>query len=132
MADKRVFFSYSTDDRAFADELRQAMTADHHVQVWDPAAAVSAGSMIEDPITENLSKSDLFVYIIPEKEGSGKWSLFELGAAKALGRKIVAVLRDSGRVANSGVAASLADLLVVDGDRKSPKEVARKILEKAA
>ncbi len=132
MADTRVFISYSVDDRDFADELRQAMMADKRVQVLDPASAIAGGNRIEDSIDENLSKSDVFVYIIPAREGSGKWSLFELGAAKALGKKIVAVLPDSERVANSSVAASLADSLVLDDDRKSPKEIARKILEKAA
>jgi TIR domain-containing protein len=130
MADKRVFFSYSWDDRAFADELRQAM-AEHHVHVWDPASDLAVGSEIPD-IKKTLTNSDLFVYIIPEKEGSGKGSLLELGAAKALGKRIIAVLPDSGRVANSAVAARLADLLVVNEGRRSPKDIVKKILERAA
>ena len=58
--------------------------------------------------------------------------MLELGAAKALGKRIVAVLPDSARFANSTVAGKLADMLVVDQDPKSPAEMARKILEKVA
>lgn len=132
MADKKIFISYTADDRAFADELRRAMMAHHDVQVWDPVSAIMPGGKIEETIKANLNSSDLFVYIIPEKEGSGKWSLFELGAAKALRKRIVAVLPDTGRVANSAVAAKLADSLVVSQDRNSAKEIAERILEKAA
>lgn len=132
MADTRVFFSYSIDDRSFADELRKALMAEHDVQVWDPASALSSGKSIDETINENLSKSDLFVYIIPRKEGSGKWSLFELGAAKALGKRIIAVLPDSARVANSAVAASLADSVVVSQNERSAEELAKSILAKAA
>lgn len=132
MADKKIFFSYSSDDRVFADELREAMMSEVDVHVWDSASAIRPGTKIEEVINEELNASDIFVYIIPEKEGAGKWSLLELGAAKALGKRIVAILPDSTRVANSAVAASLADSLIVNQDRKSAKETARKILEKAA
>jgi hypothetical protein len=132
MADKKVFLSYSSDDQVFVDELRKAMMSENDVQVWDPAYAVEPGTKTEEVINAELNTSDIFVYIIPEKEGAGKWSLLELGAAKALGKRIVAVLPDSTHVANSAVAASLADSLIVNRDRKSAKETARKILEKAA
>jgi hypothetical protein len=125
--DKRIFISYSLSDRPIADKLRKAL-ADFHVQIFDPADA-GTGEKAFDQIEQALKGADLFVYIVPEKEGSGKWSLSELGAAKALGKRIMAVLADSGRVANSEVAAKLADSLVLD---QSPNEVARKILEEAA
>jgi hypothetical protein len=127
MADnKRVFISYSADDRKFADALREALTS-HHTQVLDPAV-MDPGENPIDFMEQTLRSSDVFVYVIPEKEGSGKSSLIELGAAKALGKKIVAVLQDSGRVANSEVAAKLADSLLLD---QSPNDIARKILEAA-
>ncbi|MFL5071874.1 MAG: hypothetical protein ACJ8D9_20020, partial [Xanthobacteraceae bacterium] len=100
--------------------------------ILDPIYNTEAGDKFEDLIRDVLSQSDVFVYIVPEKEGSGKWSLFELGAAKALGKRIVAVLPDSSRVANSEVAARLADLFVVDERSKPSNEIARKILEEAA
>jgi len=127
---KRVFISYSMADRAFADKLRHAMSKEQ-AEILDPIYNTEAGDKFEDLIRDVLSQSDVFVYIVPEKEGSGKWSLFELGAAKALGKRIVAVLPDSSRVANSEVAARLADLFVVDERSKPSNEIARKILEAA-
>jgi hypothetical protein len=132
MANRKVFVSYSIDDRVFADQLREALIAERNVQVLDPTSALAAVNEVDDLVIANLKGSDLFVYIVPEKEGSGKLSLYQLGAAKALGKRIVAVLPDSARVANSAVAARLADALVVDQDRASTKEIARRILEKAA
>jgi TIR domain len=126
----RIFLSYSLDDREFAERLRAAMN-EENVEVWDPVS-VSAGDKFQDSIDDALKQADVFVYVIPEREGSGKWSLFELGAAKALGKRIVAVLPDTGRIANSAVAAKLADRLVVDENAKSPSGTVRKILEKAA
>jgi nucleoside 2-deoxyribosyltransferase len=126
----RVFLTYSLDDREFAERLRAAMT-DENVEVWDPVS-VTAGEKFQDSIEDALKQADVVVYVIPEREGSGKWSLFELGAAKALGKRIVAVLPDTGRIANSAVAARLADRLVVDENAKSPSGTVRKILEKAA
>ncbi|SRR5579883_189842 len=132
MAKRKIFFSYSSDDRAFADELRHAVTTGRDVQVWDAASTVTPGHASDELISENLSSSDLFVYIVPEREGAGKLSLIELGAAKALGKRIVAVLPNSARVANSAVAAKLADTLVVNQDRGSTQDIATTILEKAA
>jgi hypothetical protein len=131
MAHKTIFFSYSKEDRAFADKLRNAMIAQSDVQVWDPASLMT-GATIEEVIREKLKSSDLFVYIVPQREGSGKWSLFELGAAKALGKRIVAVLPNSKHFANSALAAQLADSLVVNQDSNSTTEIAKQILEKAA
>src|SRR5262249_59763516 len=104
---------------------------DENVEVWDPVS-VTAGEKFQDSIEDALKQADVFVYVIREREGSGKWSLFELGAAKALGKRIVAVLPDTGRIANSAVAARLADRLVVDENAKSPSGTVRKILEEAA
>ena len=131
MADKlRVFLSYTRDDQAFVDQLRTAMD-DQNVQVWDPTSVV-VGGQFQDEIDDALKQSDIFVYVIPEREGAGKWSLFELGAAKALGKRIVAVLPDSRRVANSAVAAKLADTVVLNENANSTPDTVRKILEKAA
>jgi TIR domain len=127
---KRVFFSYSIADQAFADKLRNAMVRPD-VEIVDPIE-LTPGDDVADTIQEALSQSDLFVYVIPEKGGSGKWSLFELGAAKALGKRIVAVLPDSSRMANSEVATRLADLLLVEKADTPASDIAQKILENAA
>lgn len=124
----RVFLSYSSSDQGLAERLRAAML-DQNIQVWDPVQ-IPAGGNIDDQVQEALRMSDLFVYLIPEKEGSGKWSLFELGAAKALGKRIVAVLPDGSRLANSVVAAKLANTVVLD--EKKPSDTVRRILDKAA
>jgi hypothetical protein len=128
---RRVFFSYAAGDRVFAESLRKAMDS-YPVQIFDPLSDVDLGQDWPSQIGDEITKSDLMVFIVPEKEGSGKSSLFELGAAKALGKRIVAVLPNSARAANTEVAARLADLLLLDVESKPASEIVRKILEKAA
>jgi len=128
-----IFISHAVDDRQFAETLRQALTlTDHPVDVFDPYKDVKVGDDWSAVVEDKIRDSDVFVYIVAGKAGLGKASLYEVGAAKALGKRIVAVLPNSSRVANTEVAARLADDLVLDADSKPTSEIVRKILGKAA
>jgi hypothetical protein len=130
---RNIFISHAADDRQFAEELRQALTlTDQSVDVFDPYSDTKVGEDRSAVIEEKIRDSDVFVYIVAGKAGLGKSSLFEVGAAKALGKRIVAVLPNSARVANTEVAARLADDLVLDAESKPTSEIVKKILEKAA
>ena len=42
---------------------------EENVEVWDPVS-VSAGDKFQDSIDDALKQADVFVYVIPEREGS--------------------------------------------------------------
>jgi hypothetical protein len=68
-----------------------------------------AGTDISSAILRSLRRADLVVFVVPRFEGQGKAALAELGAARAIGKRIVSVLPDTTRAANSDVATALSE-----------------------
>lgn len=124
---RTVFLSYASDDRAFAAQIRDAV-AQRGAEAVDADSVVQPGSDVGGAAMEALRSADLFVFVVPEKEGSGRWALMELGAAKALGKRIVALMPDRHRAGNSEVAVRLSDVLVLDAGEKPATRVAEQLL----
>lgn len=112
----RVFLSYATEDQAYAARLKKALEASG-AETFDPARDLEPGAEFADAILKSLRRADLVVFVVPRFEGQGKSALVELGAARALGRRIVSVFPDRTRVANSDVAMALSEAHYLDGSR---------------
>lgn len=115
MADpgRRVFLAYARSDQGFATRLTRALTR-RGAQSLDVAADLQPGDDIEEALLSDLRASDIVVFVIPEREGAGKNALAELGAAYALGKRIVAVAPDTARFHNAEVARLLSGSAIVD------------------
>jgi nucleoside 2-deoxyribosyltransferase len=112
----RIFLSYAPEDRAFAARLKRAFGA-RGAETFDPIDDLRPGEDISSGILRRLRRADMVVFVVPRYEGQGKAALVELGAAKALGKRIVSVLPDRARAANSEVASALGETYYFTDDR---------------
>ena len=115
----RVFISYAASDEAFSKRLRRAL-ADRGAQVFDPHTDMTPGTAWDSALLSQLRKSDLVIFVVPRYEGEGKKALYEIGAARAVGKPVVSILPDQVRRANNDVAAVIGRTYSVDagGDLK--------------
>lgn len=124
---KRVFLSYAEADNAFAEELRRILVLHGAAVVLDSTVLLSSGD-VQEALLRALKESDLVTFVVPRREGEGKNALFEIGAARALGKPIVSVVSDPARSQNADVARVLSRSPLVDASRLSDDALADAIL----
>jgi hypothetical protein len=111
-----VFLSFGKDDAEFARGLASRLKH-AGVVTTDGSADVAPGTERSSAILRALEKSDKVVFVVPSREGNGKNALVELGAARALGKPILAVMPDSTRAWNSEIARAVSNSAVLDASR---------------
>jgi nucleoside 2-deoxyribosyltransferase len=121
----KAYISYSLKDAAFAASLRERIEQDG-VRVFDPLRDVPPGVNFIVHLREEIEDSDALILVVPEIGASqANTALFEAGAAKALGKPILAVMPDSiGREAPT----SIADFAIFDASKKPMEEVVRTLV----
>jgi hypothetical protein len=124
----RVFLSYALDDRPFAERLARVLSA-RGAETFDPVKDFEPGENWSDAILKSLRRADLLVFVVPRFEGQGKSALVEVGAAKAMGKRIVSVLPDRARAANTEVATALGETHYLGNDRDLNKWADRVLSE---
>lgn len=90
----RVFLSYAASDRERARWLRRLLDLRTDVRVFTEDA-LSAGEEWEPKLRTALAESDVFLVLLSDEALQSKWVLQELGAAWALGKRIVFVAERS-------------------------------------
>ena len=115
-ASRNVFLSYSSNDTEFAAHLTSILR-DRGISILGTGAGIKIGDDIAKGISEALKISDTLIFVVPSREGEGRNALAELGAAKALGKRIVAVMPNSSRAWNSDFARQISDASIVDASR---------------
>jgi TIR domain len=122
----RVFFSYAANDGPFvaklAKSLRQAGVA-----TFDSAGGTKDGESSFATLRKELNASDAVLFVVPAHQGEGRWALAEIGAARMLDKKIIGVLRDRMRFANSSVARALSNGALIDASELSQAALATTI-----
>jgi nucleoside 2-deoxyribosyltransferase len=126
---RRVFLSYAHGDRAFGAKLRRGLT-DAGVDTFD-AAHTAAGESVFEKLRRQIADSDLVVFVVPSFEGEGRWTLAEVGAARALEKQIIAILPNSARYANSNFARAITELPILDASRISDSALINTIVSSA-
>ena len=116
-------------DRDFAAQLSSEI-AKAGAKTYD-MSSLKSGEHIFAAFRRELNAADLFVLLVPPHEGEGKNALLEIGAAKAMNKRILAVLPERRRYANSGFASSLSDFLMLDASKLSMKALASSIVTSA-
>lgn len=127
----RIFLSYASGDREFVAKLNRALTA-RGAATFDPHKDLNPGEDLSASIIGRLKQTDMLVFVVPRFEGQGKSALVELGAAKALGKRIVAVLPDRARAANSDVASALGHTYFLDATNENVGILADQVLSDLA
>jgi nucleoside 2-deoxyribosyltransferase len=127
MADHKVFISYSQPDlewaRGFADALRQ-----RGVGVWFDQFEITPGENLRDALESGLRQSDVFVTLLNPKESSRPALFFELGAAIAMNKRVVAIVPKDVDAAQFPFELRLRKYLL----RDSPEETADELSQALA
>src|SRR6266576_5060378 len=86
-----VFISYAHSDRKEAERLVKALRAGS-IAGWLDKADIAAGNSIPSAVRDALKRSSAVVVLLSPRALQSEWVQFEIGAAEALGKKIVPVL----------------------------------------
>jgi nucleoside 2-deoxyribosyltransferase len=129
MASKKLFLSYSLRDREFARRLRERLSKMGLI-VDEVTGEAKGGKRWVEAIRKHIESSDAMLAVIPENgRGTANSVFFEIGAARALDKPILAVIPDSkGDESNRELPASLRGMLVLDAANKSLDAVANTLV----
>jgi hypothetical protein len=86
-----VFISYARSDSDEAGRLVKALRAGN-VTGWLDKADIAAGESIPSAVRDALKRSSAVVVLLSPSALHSQWVQFEIGAAEALGKKIVPVI----------------------------------------
>lgn len=79
---QRLFLSYSSADRAAAEEIAQALAVDGH-EVFFDQRALNASDNYGERIRRSIAKADWFIFLISKRSlASGSFTITELGLAQ--------------------------------------------------
>jgi nucleoside 2-deoxyribosyltransferase len=121
-----VFISHSRADRAFAERLGSGIRA-LGANVVSDETRLKPGESFDHALREALEASDAVVLVVPEpRTAQANNAFFEAGAARALGKPLVAVLpnADPGRVGELPPDG----LAVFDGSKFATEALAKSIV----
>lgn len=119
----RVFLSYNKADRAMAETVAQSL-ARSGVETWLDLD-VAAGSNWIDELRTKLQQSDAFVAIVSDTAGDSSFMGVELGAAKALDKRILLITQ--GDTALRAPYSGLDQSQSLNAGGMSPDEIASTI-----
>ena len=128
----RIFLTYASADSSFAETLSGEL---HKLDNGIRTVAIADAGPIDKVfglIKQSLINSDLVVFIVPSQEGEGQWALAALGAAKVLGKSILAVMPDRVRYPNSVYLRTLLDRPVLDASNMVMPLLAQRVLASVA
>ena len=118
-----LFISYALADRKYAQDLTTALRS-KGFDVFQDHESVVASEDFSESILSSLRNAALVLFVVPKESGEGKNALYEVGAAKALWKKIFAVMPHGRASGGRDVALGLADLIFLDTSETEPDRVA--------
>ncbi|HTV31847.1 MAG TPA: toll/interleukin-1 receptor domain-containing protein [Methylocella sp.] len=126
---KDVFISYSHGDRKWAEDLARLMTK-RGVSVFSDFD-LQPGTEWAEVIRKELEKASALVLLIPSVDVPNRNNIwFEAGAAKALGKRILAVLPPNRRSVDlPSDIADIVDILVLDADKRPLESIAETLTQ---
>lgn len=122
---ERIFISYSREDEAFVRELVTQL-AEVAITGWMDAADITAGTAIKSVLRDAIKGAKAVIVLISRNAIASRWIDFEIGAAEAMGKRLIPVLI-SGEGIEPDIPEGLTDLPLLDARGKSPAQVAREI-----
>lgn len=90
----KIFLSYAIADRQWANALESALRV-HGLEVSDWPSDFKIGGDLEEHFRRRIEAVDLVVPILTEQSVHSPHVMFELGAAKALGKQVIPVVKAS-------------------------------------
>ncbi len=128
MAKPQFFISYShADDPEWVRRFSKSL-AKKGIPVWMDELKVRAGDDIRDAIEKGMRESDTVVSIISADDPRSPNTLFELGAALGMGKRLVAIVPENFDPASLPFSLRTRRFLV----RHSPEETADALVGEAS
>ena len=120
----KAFISYSHRDKGWVRSLVENLV-NEGVDVWLDEKEISVGESIADKIEEGLRSSDSLVLVISPENIQSSNLFFELGAALAMGKRVIPVVDENVPVKDLPPPIRLKRFLL----RGDPQETAREIAD---
>lgn len=86
-----VFISYARSDRDEAERFVEALRG-AKVTGWLDQADIAAGDSVPSAIRDALKDSSAVIVLLSPRALHNSWVQFEIGAAEALGKKILPII----------------------------------------
>lgn len=117
-----VFISYSYADKDYANFLSKSLEGRGIDAQFD--VDIPVGGNFSDIILKMIQESNAVIFLVPADSNSSRNALFEVGAAKAMRKKIIALMPHGRQSSARDIAMAVADIILIDVANKSPDEVA--------
>jgi hypothetical protein len=117
----KFFLAYSPADKKYAASLA-AEIEQRGASVWQDEGSLAPGVEWEASLREALNDSGATILLLPREGAKGaNNAIFEAGAAKALGKKVIVVSRGPG---DREFPKNIADMAIFDAENKPMQEIA--------
>jgi hypothetical protein len=80
---KKVFISYSYEDKEFVEWLRDKLQ-DLDIDIWYDQQELQLGDSIKEKITQGIQASSAFIVVLSKSSRTSNWMRFELNSALLL------------------------------------------------
>ena len=128
---KRVFISYSYQDKEFVEWLQDKLK-DFDIEFWYDQAEIGVGESIKEKVNEGLNSSSAFILVLSHSSKNSEWVKYEMNSALLLNaiKKGISILPI--KIDDSEVPADLSGYLYADFSKDKDKglELLRKSLLK--
>lgn len=125
----KFFLAYSRADRDYAASLAAEIER-LGGSVWRDEEVFAPGVDWEAALREALGNSGATILVLPRVGAKGaNNAIFEAGAAKALGKKVLVVARGPG---DREFPSNIADMAIFDAENKPFREIAGALVRHAA
>ncbi|MGO9004487.1 MAG: toll/interleukin-1 receptor domain-containing protein [Beijerinckiaceae bacterium] len=123
---KHVFVSYAREDADLAKNLARLMSSRGASVYLD--TDIGQGDLWSGVVRREIERASALVLLIPSDDVPNRNNIwFEAGAAKALGKRVLAVLPPNRRLVD--LPADIADILVLDADKRPLESIADTLIQ---
>ena len=122
---QRIFVSYSREDEV---SVRHLLAELRKVEVTGRLddADISTGSAISTAIHNAIKEASAVIVLLSPASLNNSWVHFEMGAAQAMDKTIIAVILQGEGIENQ-LPESLSNITYLDARSESLSQIARKI-----
>lgn len=122
----RVFLSYSSEDAWYARTLLNRLAKHPNVSVFE-TQSLSAGENWQHKLRQELVRCSIFLVVLSTRSVKSPWVLYELGAAWALGKRIIGVITHP--EVRSQIPVEVRQIHLVEAEDLEDPEAVSRILE---